>query len=257
MYKKEATDFIVSECQQLSALYSLLKLKPADGSSLPEILPGQFVQVKVPHCDILLRRPISINNVEPEKKLIWLLVRRAGKGTDVLASLTEGETVNIVLPLGNSFGIPENKEAKILLVGGGVGVAPMLYFGKALKEKGYRPEFLLGARSVKDLLQLEDFEAVGTVHTSTEDGSHGEKGLVTKNSVLSQGIDRIYCCGPAPMMKAVAAVAKEIGAECEVSLENMMACGIGACLCCVEKTVKGNVCVCTEGPVFNINELTW
>ena len=80
---------------------------------------------------------------------------------------------------------------------------------------------------------------------------------MTTNSVLNSPIDFIYCCGPAPMMKAVAKVAQSIGSECEVSLENMMACGVGACLCCVENTVKGNVCVCTEGPVFNINQLTW
>ncbi len=258
MQKKEATDFVVTECQELSALYSLLKLAPSDGSKLPEILPGQFVQVKVPHCaEVMLRRPISINNVEPEKNTIWLLVRRAGKGTEVLASLKAGEIVNIVLPLGNSFSMPENKTAKIMLVGGGVGVAPLLYFGKILKENGYSPEFLLGARSKNDLLQLDLFEAIGKVNTSTEDGSHGEQGLVTKHSALAPGIDCIFCCGPAPMMKAVAAEARKIGAQCEVSLENMMACGIGACLCCVEKTVKGNVCVCTEGPVFNINQLTW
>ncbi|MDE6460350.1 MAG: dihydroorotate dehydrogenase electron transfer subunit [Paramuribaculum sp.] len=258
MQKKEATDFIVKECLQLSGLYSLLKLTPADGTSLPEILPGQFVQVKVPHCaDVMLRRPISVNNVDTADNTLWLLVRRAGKGTDTLASLAAGEKLNVVLPLGNTFSIPDGKDSKILLVGGGVGVAPMLYFGKILQQKGYNPEFLLGARSKNDLLQLELFEQFGTVHTSTEDGSYGEKGLVTKNSVLAKDIDFIYCCGPAPMMKAVAAEAKRIGAQCEVSLENMMACGIGACLCCVEKTVKGNVCVCTEGPVFNIDKLTW
>ena len=258
MQKKEATDFIVKECQQLSKLYSLLKLTPENGKALPEILPGQFVQVKIPHCpDVMLRRPISVNNVDTDDNTLWLLVRRAGKGTDTLASLKAGEKVNIILPLGNTFSLPTDKESKILLVGGGVGVAPMLYFGKVLKQKGYKPEFLLGARSKNDLLQLELFEKYGTGHASTEDGSYGEKGLVTKNSVLASGINNIYCCGPAPMMKAVAMEAKRIGAKCEVSLENMMACGIGACLCCVEKTVKGNVCVCTEGPVFNIDKLTW
>ncbi|MCI9285480.1 MAG: dihydroorotate dehydrogenase electron transfer subunit, partial [Muribaculaceae bacterium] len=88
-------------------------------------------------------------------------------------------------------------------------------------------------------------------------GSVGEKGLVTKHSVLGSEFDRIYCCGPSPMMKAVAAIARERGTECYVSLENMMACGLGACLCCVENTVKGNVCVCTEGPVFNVEMLNW
>ncbi|MCH5245101.1 MAG: dihydroorotate dehydrogenase electron transfer subunit, partial [Muribaculaceae bacterium] len=92
---------------------------------------------------------------------------------------------------------------------------------------------------------------------STEDGTAGQSGLVTTNSAFTREWDMVFCCGPAPMMKAVAAICRKQGIECEVSLENMMACGVGACLCCVEKTVKGNVCVCTEGPVFNIKELTW
>ena len=92
---------------------------------------------------------------------------------------------------------------------------------------------------------------------TTDDGSEGEKGFVVNSSAWNSQWDYIYCCGPAPMMKAVAVLAREKNIPCEVSLENMMACGLGACLCCVEKTVKGNVCVCSEGPVFNINDLTW
>ena len=181
----------------------------------------------------------------------------AGEGTRTLMALKTDDNLNVVLPLGNSFSMPASVEDNVLLAGGGVGVAPMLYWGAYLKAKGYKPQFLIGARSAKDVLQLEDFEKIGKVYVSTEDGSMGEKGLVTTNTVLSTDINKIYCCGPAPMMKAIAKVSKEKGFDCEVSLENMMACGVGACLCCVENTVKGNVCVCTEGPVFNINELTW
>ena len=258
MYKKEVTDFVVRENQMLSDMYSLLKLTPANDADLPPMSPGQFVQVKVPDCaDVFIRRPISINFVDYEKKELWLLVRRAGKGTAVLCDIKAGHVLNLILPLGNGFSMPASVDFRILLVGGGVGVAPLLYFGKVLKETGYKPEFLLGARTKQDLLQIDLFEAIGMVYASTEDGSYGETGLVTQHSVLSTGINQIFCCGPAPMMKAVANVSRAIGAECEVSLENMMACGVGACLCCVEKTVKGNVCVCTEGPVFNINKLTW
>lgn len=257
-YKKEVTDFIVASCSRLSAMYSLLKLRPASGDALPPMRPGQFVQVKVSGCaDVFLRRPISINFVDTQKGELWLLVRRAGAATEVLCDMEAGSLLNIILPLGNGFSMPQRKDSRILLVGGGVGVAPLLFFGQVLKESGYKPSFLLGARTREDLLQLELFEKIGDVYTSTENGSHGEPGLVTKHSVLNSGIEQIFCCGPAPMMKAVAAVARTIGADCEVSLENMMACGVGACLCCVEKTVKGNVCVCTEGPVFNINKLTW
>ena len=256
--KKYILDLKVVENRRIHELYTLLVLSTSDGSVLPEMLPGQFVQVAVDGSkNTFLRRPISINNVDRENNNLWLLVRNAGEGTRALMALKAGDNLNVVLPLGNSFSMPASVEDKVLLAGGGVGVAPMLYWGAYLKAKGYKPQFLIGARSAKDVLQLEEFEKIGMVYVSTEDGSMGEKGLVTANSILSTDINKIYCCGPAPMMKAIAKVSKEKGFDCEVSLENMMACGVGACLCCVENTVKGNVCVCTEGPVFNINELTW
>ena len=238
-------------------MYSRLTLAPADGSKLPEILPGQFVQVAAETPGVFLRRPISINDVDYDKNTIDLLIRKAGTGTAALLSLKENDTVNILLPLGNGFSTTAEPDSRLMLIGGGVGVAPLLYLGRKLKETGHCVEFLLGARSGADILEMEQFEEVGRVHISTEDGSLGEKGLVTQHSALNENIDNIYCCGPAPMMKAVARIAKERNIECEVSLENMMACGLGACLCCVENTVKGNVCVCTEGPVFNINLLIW
>lgn len=250
-------DFIVVANVKLHPMFSLLKLKPAHGE-LPQIAPGQFVQVAVPDSpSTFLRRPISVNYVEYDAQLLWLLVRNAGPGTEHLINMPKGASLNLLLPLGKPFSMPARKDARILLVGGGVGVAPLLYFGECLVNEGYAPEFLLGARSSDLLLEMEMFSSVGKVHVATDDGSAGFHGLVTRHPVLDDGIENIYCCGPAPMMKGVAAEARRIGADCEVSLENMMACGLGACLCCVEKTVKGNVCVCTEGPVFNINELTW
>lgn len=256
--KKYILDLKVVENRRIHELYTLLILTPSDDASLPEMLPGQFVQVAVDGSKTtFLRRPISINNVDRVNNHLWLLVRNAGEGTRALMALKADDNLNVVLPLGNSFSMPKKSDDKILLAGGGVGVAPMLYWGAQLKEKGYNPQFLIGARSAKDVLQLEEFEKIGKVFVSTEDGSMGEKGLVTTNTILSTDINKIYCCGPAPMMKAIARVAKDKSIDCEVSLENMMACGLGACLCCVENTVIGNVCVCTEGPVFNINELTW
>lgn len=249
-------DFEVVKNEKLHDLYTLFILTPVD-KELPEILPGQFVQIAIDNSKTtFLRRPISVNFVDKEKNHLWLLVRKVGDGTAALMEKSKGDIVNLILPLGNSFNVP-SLESRVLLVGGGVGVAPMLYWGARLKDAGMKPEFLLGARSAKDILELREFESIGKVHISTEDGSLGEAGLVTTNSALSQKWDIIYCCGPAPMMKAVAKVAAQIGASCEVSLENMMACGLGACLCCVEKTVKGNVCVCTEGPIFNTDQLTW
>lgn len=253
-------DFRVARNVRLHECYALLVLEPLDeGREIPECRPGQFVQVEAHTPGVMLRRPISINRVDREGRQLWLLVRKAGRATARMVSLAEGERLNLLLPLGNGFTIPADGDVqkRLLLVGGGVGVAPLLQLGYELKERGYRPEFLLGARTDADLLELDLFESIGPVHISTDDGSRGTPGVVTLNPVLREEIDCIYCCGPAPMMKAVAAVARERGIDCEVSLENMMACGLGACLCCVEPTVKGNLCVCTEGPVFNINELLW
>ena len=181
-----------------------------------------------------------------------------GDGTKQLGKVKAGDTINVMLPLGNGFTIPSHPSDKLLLVGGGVGTAPMLYLGEQLAKNGSKPTFLLGAKTDKDLLQLEQFATYGDVYTTTEDGSHGEKGYVIQHSILNSiQFEQIYTCGPKPMMMAVAKYAKSKNIACEVSLENMMACGVGACLCCVENTAEGHLCVCKEGPVFNINKLLW
>ena len=254
--KKFLIDFKIVKNERLSDSYSLFVLEPINGE-LPEMQPGQFVQVEVPNSkSTYLRRPISINYVDYANNQLWLLVRKAGDGTASLMKLTENDVVNLMLPLGNGFTIFPGET--MLLIGGGVGVAPLLYLGKKAKEAGANVKFLLGARTENDLLELEQFESVGEVFVSTENGGKGEKGFVTQHSVLNSGsFSRIACCGPMPMMKAVAKIAKDKSIECEVSLENVMACGLGACLCCVEDTVEGNVCVCKEGPVFNIKRLKW
>lgn len=255
--KKYILDLTVVSVEHLNGRYALLKLTSAE--RLPEMLPGQFVEVRIDgSSSTFLRRPISINFVDYEYNQLWLLVAAIGDGTRQLVSLSEGATVNCVLPLGNGFTMLERTDEKPLLVGGGVGVAPLLYFGKRIREMGARPTFLLGSRSAGDLLLLDQFEALGDVYVTTEDGTLGEKGFVTNHSILQkEQFTRISTCGPKPMMVAVARFAQQVGIECEASLENMMACGLGACLCCVEKTVKGNVCVCKEGPVFNVRDLNW
>jgi dihydroorotate dehydrogenase electron transfer subunit len=258
---KKMLDMIVRSNEQLNYHNYLLKVSPADNSLLPVMSPGNFVQIEVKDsARTFLRRPISVNYIDKQKNEMWLLVQDIGDGTHHICQSKENDLINIILPLGNSFTLPSEEELKsrFLLIGGGVGTAPMLFLGKELKEKGYNPTFLLGGRSAQDLLQLDDFEQTGTVFCTTEDGTKGEKGFVTNHSILKeQSFDFIYTCGPKPMMMAVASYALEKGIECEVSLENLMACGFGACLCCVEKTTKGNLCTCTDGPVFNIKELLW
>ncbi len=226
--------------------------------ALPDIMPGQFVQVRVDDSpSTYLRRPISIHDVDAQQKEITLLVQQVGEGTRHLAAAEMGDRINMVLPLGNGFTLPEKGE-RCLLVGGGIGIAPLYYFAKVLNEKGIRPTSLLGGKSASDLLRLTDYQQLGETFVTTEDGSLGEKGFVTMHSIWqNESFDKIYVCGPKPMMKAVAKLAAEKGVWCEVSLENLMACGLGACLCCVEDTVDGHVCVCKEGPVFNTRRLRW
>lgn len=253
--KKHCLDLRVVSATHLSDHHVLLKL--THDNALPDMIPGQFVEVRVDNSpSTFLRRPISINYVDHERNELWLLVAGIGDGTRRLCKLREGDIVNCLLPLGNGFSQLSNK--KVLLVGGGVGVAPLLWQGCKLKQDGSEPSFLLGARSAKDLLELDLFKKIGNVYVTTEDESEGEKGFVTNHSVLQrEKFDIIQTCGPKPMMKAVARYAKANGISCEASLENMMACGLGACLCCVEKTVEGNLRVCQDGPVFNIDKLLW
>ena len=253
--KKHILDLTVKSVEQIHERYVLLKL--TDETTLPEMMPGQFVEVRVDGSpSTFLRRPISIHFVDAERNELWLLVATIGDGTRQLGCLQVGCRLNCVLPLGHGFSLQARQAP--LLVGGGVGVAPLLYLGARLKHSGTEPTFLLGARSARDLLMLDEFRKYGRVLVTTEDGSAGEKGFVTNHSVLQkEHFDLIQCCGPTPMMRAVARYARQAGVDCEVSLENLMACGLGACLCCVEKTTDGNLCVCKDGPVFNINRLLW
>ncbi len=255
--KKYCFDLTVKAVERPTSQHVLLVL--TDDKPLPEMVPGQFVEVRVDGSDTtFLRRPISINYVDYDANELHLLVHVVGEGTARLAQLKAGDKLNCVFPLGNGFTLPSSTDEKILLVGGGVGVAPLLYLGKKIKESGATPIFLLGAKTKSDLLQLDKFAKVGTVYVTTEDGSMGEVGFVTNHSVLQrEEFSRVQVCGPKPMMVAVARYAKANNVVCEVSLENMMACGLGACLCCVEKTVEGNLCVCKDGPVFNIEKLLW
>ena len=255
--RKICEDFLVQATEQLSDRHWLMRLRSS--SVLPEMHPGQFVQVHIDDSpSTYLRRPISINMVDYERNEILLLVAAIGDGTRHLVRKKPGEKVNCLLPLGNSFTMPRSTNERVLLVGGGVGIAPMLVLGKRLVEMGVRPSILLGARTSAELLEKDMFSELGDLYLTTEDGSEGEKGYVTNHSILKEKqFDRIATCGPKPMVISVARYAKQNDIACEVSLENDMACGLGACLCCVEDTTDGHICVCTEGPVLNIKKLLW
>jgi dihydroorotate dehydrogenase electron transfer subunit len=254
--KKRIEDLEVIENKRISSDFFVLVLSGND--KIPDLLPGQFAQVRVDGSpETFLRRPISIHDVDYESNTLKLLIQIAGKGTKTLSNLRTGDILNLIYPLGNSFSLPAKNE-KTLLVGGGCGVAPLLFLGKYLKSLGYVPDILLGFRNSDRIIEYEEYLKIGAVFLTTEDGSKGEKGFVTHHSIFSgAGYDRIYCCGPEAMMKLVAHYCRNNHISCEVSLENLMACGIGACLCCIVDTVKGNLCTCIDGPVFNISDLKW
>ena len=269
---KTVADFRLIENQSLSERLFLLRLTPADGSPLLPIACGQFVEVRIDNTpDVFLRRPISVHFVDLERNELHLLVQSAGKGTRLLQQLPAGAPLNIVYPLGNGYTMPaEDASAQhYLLIGGGVGIAPLLQTGATLSAQGHRVTFLLGGRTAQDIVRVDEYSRYGKLCITTEDGSTVEgadcvKGFVTHHPALQAGdIDAIRVCGPMPMMKAVArlvqtqALGEGKPRFCEVSLENKMACGLGVCLCCVEDTKEGHKCVCSEGPVFDINDLKW
>lgn len=218
--------------------------------------PGQFVQLKCGETlDPLLRRPISIHRYEQERGIVEFLVRRKGQGTVWLGNRRPGEMLDLIGPLGRGFSLVKGKA---LLVGGGIGVAPLLSLAETLHKGGASPVTLLGAGSARDLLRVAEFErASQVVKISTLDGSAGRQGLVTAllQEELEQGFDGfIYTCGPEPMLEAVAALAGQYGLKGEASLEANMACGIGVCLGCTcriyGKQGETYAHVCTDGPVF-------
>jgi dihydroorotate dehydrogenase electron transfer subunit len=253
---KRIEDLKVIENKRLKNDFFVLRL--SGDNKIPDFKPGQFVQVRVDDSrETFLRRPISIHDVDYGTNTFKLLIQIAGKGTEKLSKLDKGDTLNLIYPLGNSFSMPETNE-KVLLVGGGCGIAPLLFLGKYLVANGCTPDVLLGFRNSARIIEFEEYLKIGKVFVTTEDGSMGETGYISTHSIFStQTYNRIYCCGPDRMMKAMAGYCKSRNILCEVSLENLMACGIGVCLCCIVDTVKGNLCTCTEGPVFNVNDLKW
>lgn len=250
-------DFLdISDYKHLSKDFFILELQSE--KSLPELKPGQFAEIKVEGSpETFLRRPFSIHDVDIHLKKIKILVQKAGKGTEALSRLKIGDRLNVIYPLGNSFSLPE-PEKKALLVGGGCGIAPLMFLAKYLKDNGIQPDILIGFRNSDRVIEYDEYAQTGNLFLATEDGSKGFKGMVTDHPVLQGKLyDIVYCCGPEPMMKSVSGICSRNGTDCEVSLENLMGCGIGACLCCIVETSKGNVCTCTDGPVFNTKDLKW
>lgn len=213
--------------------------------------PGQFVQVKVD--GFMLRRPISLAGIENGN--IRLIFEVKGEGTASLANIKEGDSLDILGPLGHGFTmLPKDK--KVILIGGGIGTPPMVPLAKYYDNA----KAIIGFRSAENVILKEEFK---DVTVCTNDGSEGVKGFVTDaliNILEIEKPDMIYACGPNVMLEGIAKIANEKNIECEVSLEERMACGVGACLGCACKTkshdgTSSHAHVCKDGPVFNSKEV--
>ena len=183
--KKFQLDLIVADNRMAGPSATLLTLQyPGE---LPDMVAGQFAELQVPSAKVLLRRPISIHSIDRKNNLIEFLIQIVGEGTQSLADIKAGEKVNVLLPLGNGFSYRSTHVAKPLLIGGGVGVAPLLFLGQEFAEHGIRPTFLFGGRTEDLILRKEEFQKYGDLFMTTEDGSAGEKGFVTNHSRLQSG----------------------------------------------------------------------
>jgi len=254
---KKIEDFRVLNHKWLNYKTFIIELE-APGR-LPDIHPGNFAEIEIANSPkVFLRRPFSIYDVNPAGNTLSFFVKVIGEGTRLLGETQKGDKLSLIYPLGNSFSLPTS--GRVLVVAGGSGIAPFIFYGKELQNEQTEITFLFGARSADEIVLTDQFKSLGKVLVTTEDSSLGEKGLVTNHSLFSNDnlpFDFIVSCGPEPMMKAIAKIATKSNINCEVSLENNMACGFGACLCCIVPTTDGNKCVCTEGPVFNIKDLKW
>lgn len=264
MAKLKMTARVLSQAQLGADIFDMRIQAPEIAA---QAVPGQFVSLYSRDGAKLLPRPISLCGIDREKGELRLVYRIAGEGTKEFSGLAAGDPIDVLGPLGNGF--PVEKGKKAFLIGGGIGIPPMLELAKALSREnagqdgadglvqavlGYRDSFLF----LKD-----EFAAYGSVYAATEDGSAGTKGNVL-DAIRENGLDAqvIYACGPTPMLRALKAYAAEKGIPCWLSLEERMACGVGACLACVcqSKEVDShsqvhNKRICKDGPVFAAEEI--
>lgn len=223
--------------------------------------PGQFISVYTQDKSTLLPRPISICEVDKEKSRLRIVYRVAGKGTKEFSGYHAGNRVDVLGTLGNGFPLEEAVGKRVFLMGGGIGIPPMLELAKNI-EGAVSKDIIVGYRN-RELFLSQDLEKYGNVHIATEDGSVGTQGNVM-NAIDEKNLeaDVIFACGPMPMLRAIKKYAEEKGIKAYISLEERMACGVGACLGCVVKTKEvdhhshvNNARICTDGPVYLASEV--
>ena len=258
MAKQKENAVVASQEQLADGIYSMwIQTQAADTAK-----PGQFISMYTTDGSKLLPRPISICEIDRMRGMLRVVYRVTGEntGTEQFSKLKSGDTIPVIGPLGNGFPYEKAEGKKVFLMGGGIGVPPILELAKQMKCE--KKQILAGYRDAQTFLK-EEFEANGELYISTEDGSVGTKGNVI-DAIRAEKLtaDIIYACGPTPMLKALKTYAMENGIECYISLEEKMACGIGACLGCVchskdidEHSNVRNKRICKDGPVFRAEEV--
>jgi dihydroorotate dehydrogenase electron transfer subunit len=257
--RKEATVVVSQKCLAAGIYDMWIKTTLVKGAKA-----GQFINIYPENKSTLLPRPISICEVDRENDKLRIVYRVAGKGTSEFSTYDKGHAIDILGTLGNGFPIEKAEGKRVFLMGGGIGIPPMLELAKQIKalDRAKSIDIIVGYRN-NELFLSYDLSKYGKVHIATEDGSAGTKGNVM-NVIEAEGLegDVIFACGPLPMLRAIKAYAAEKGMEAYISLEERMACGVGACLGCVVKTNKidhhshvKNARICTDGPVYEAQDV--
>ncbi len=261
---KDYPVFLLGNRKRTDALYVMTLRAPELASS---IRPGQFVHMEVPTLpDHILRRPFSVYDVDVEAGTIDILYQVVGVGTADMSKWQPGYLTNVIGPVGNTWTPPAGVK-RALLVGGGVGAAPLFMLYRQLVDDGVQADVVLGAQTEEALVCRDRYREVCGCEPgcSTDDGTFGREGFAT--ALAEEALARAHtegssygyvaACGPEPLMRGVAALAKDAGVPVQVSLERRMACGIGACLSCVVDTVHGKRRACVDGPIFDAEEVLW
>lgn len=253
--KEKQTAIVLSQAEIAPAIFDMW----IETSLAAQAKPGQFIAVFPKDKSTLLPRPISICEVREDRKALRIVYRVAGQGTAEFSGYQAGDSIAILGTLGNGFPLEKGEGRKVFLMGGGIGVPPILELAKQLNADKM---VVVGYRDSNTFLR-EDFEQIARVYIATEDGSVGTKGNVM-NAIEENGIeaDVIFACGPMPMLRAIKAYAAQKGIKAYISLEEHMACGVGACLGCVVSTKEvdhhshvNNARICTDGPVFDAEDV--
>lgn len=243
----------VHSCQQVSPGYGLLRVQP--GTEV-EARPGQFAMLEPQLRHATLHRPMSIL---ASRRTVDFLIREVGPGSRALARVQPGDEVRMLAPLGNAF--EPQTDGREILVGGGVGVSPLLFYATTVSSPSSKPGMIYGGRSAGDLVMLEDARQVTRLLAVTEDGSTGTRGMATDplaQMLEREEVTRVLTCGPVPMMAATAKICERMDVPCVACLEAVMACGFGACLgCAVPSRAGGYIYVCDQGPVMEAGTVDW